>query len=303
MKVLITGATGLVGAEIVSLCLSEGISVHYLTTQSAKIVAKENYKGYLWNPEKGEIDLACFIGVTTIINLAGSAVAKRWSKTYKKKIKSSRVASIQTIFDALSNFNEHTVKHIISASAVGLYKDSESTLYEEDSKEIGTDFLAKVVKKWEAELAPFKTKNITVSILRIGLVLSKNGGMLPMVLQSVKMYLGAAFGKGDQWQSWIHISDLAALFVYLRNNELEGVYNAVAPNPVTQSKFIRVLAATANKPLILPNIPAVILKFFLGELATMLLSSQRVSSNKIEDAGFKFQYRNIMAAMESLILK
>lgn len=298
MRVLITGATGLIGTEIVKLCHDKNIAVNYLTTSSSKLTKDENYKGFLWNPSKNEIDTDCIKDVDVIINLVGATISKRWTKTYKKEIILSRTQSTHLLFNTLQN-NPHHIKQIISASAIGVYPDSLTNYYTEDETTISHSFLGQVVEKWEHAVDAFKEIGVEVTKVRIGLVLSKKGGALPQIAKPFKFGLGAALGSGKQWQSWIHITDLARLFLHVLEEELTGVYNAVAPNPETNQTLSKQIAKTLNRPFFLPNVPRFILKLVLGEMHILLFESQRVSSKKIEDTGFDFKYYNLKNALEA----
>ncbi|MBN2869156.1 MAG: TIGR01777 family oxidoreductase [Flavobacteriaceae bacterium] len=298
MRVLITGATGLIGTEIVKLCHNKNIAVNYLTTSPSKLTKDENYKGFLWNPSKNEIDTDCIKDVDAIINLVGATISKRWTDTYKKEIVLSRTQSTQLLFNTLQN-NPHHIKQIISASAIGVYPDSLTNYYNEDETSISSSFLGQVVEKWEHAVDAFKEIGVEVTKVRIGLVLSKKGGALPQMVKPFKFGLGAALGTGKQWQSWIHIKDLASLFLYVLEEELTGVYNAVAPNPETNQALSKQIAKTLNMPFFLPNVPRFVLKLVLGEMHILLFESQRVSSKKIEDTGFDFKYYNLKNALET----
>ncbi|TQO36029.1 hypothetical protein GQ41_0595 [Arenibacter algicola] len=302
MKVLITGSTGLVGSEIVNLCKQNNISVNYLTTRKDKIVSQPNYKGFYWNPEKNEIDENCFNGVTTIINLAGSSISKRWTRSNKKKILNSRVKTLRTLLEAIPKVGPHSIKKIVSASAIGIYPNSLSQYYREDVEEVDDSFLGEVVSNWEKEVDAFEKLNIQTAKIRIGLVMSGKGGALPEMAKPVKYYLGAAMGSGNQWQSWIHLQDLGRLFLHVISKDLTGVYNAVAPNPVTNIKLTKEIARVLEKPLFLPNIPQTLMRLVLGEMSYLLFASQRVSSKKIQDSGFDFIFPNICRALENIYL-
>jgi len=301
MKVLITGATGLVGQEIVKLCHQFDIDVNYLTTSKAKLNDNPQYKGYFWDPQNSQIDTDCFTDVEVIIHLAGASIAKRWTKTYKKQIVDSRIKSTNILITSLKKI-EHTVRHVISASAIGIYPDSFQNYYMENSTERDTGFLGNVVTKWEASVSEFDTLGIEVSLLRIGLVLSDKGGALPEMVAPVKKGFGALFGTGKHWQSWIHITDLAKMFLFVMQEEHYGVYNAVAPNAVTNQKLTYAIAGRFNKKIILPNIPKFVMKLILGEMHILLFASQRVCSDKISKSGFKFEYDNIKLAIADLLV-
>ncbi|HLT32829.1 MAG TPA: TIGR01777 family oxidoreductase [Aquaticitalea sp.] len=300
MAILITGATGLIGNEIVEQCREQDIPVHYLTTSKEKINSNSNYKGFYWNPEQQIIDMECFKNVDTIINLAGASISKRWSPSQKKTILESRWQSMQILKEALSKI-DHSVKHIIVASAVGIYPDSLTNYDEEDHSAISETFLGKVVQKLEMNADEFTSLGLKVSKIRIGLVLSEKGGALPQLMKPIKWGFGAAFGKGTQWQSWIHIKDLGRIFLFVRLHALEGTYNGVAPNPVTNNDLIKTIAKQLKKPLILPNIPKFLMKIILGEMHVLLFESQRVSSKKIQENGYRFEYPNLTAALEDIL--
>lgn len=299
-KVLITGATGLIGTELVRQCHAAGISVNYLTTNLKKIESSENYHGYYWNPQKGEIDTNAFKNVNAIINLAGATISKRWTKKYKKVIINSRVASMALIYDTLQNI-EHNILHFISASGISIYPNSLTKLYTEESEEIDDTFLAKMVVTWETAAQKFKDLGMEVTQVRTGIVMARNGGALPKLVQPIKLGLGASFGSGEQWQSWIHLEDIAGMYLFLLKNQLEGIYNAVAPNPVQQKKMTKMIATQLDAPLWLPNIPAFALKCLIGEMSVLVLEGQLVSSKKIEQSGYHFKFYNLDNVLQDLL--
>ncbi|WP_400072558.1 TIGR01777 family oxidoreductase [Zobellia russellii] len=300
MRILITGATGLVGSAIVEQCQRKDIAVNYLTTSKSKISSKPEYKGYYWNPDKGEIDLDCLTGVSAIINLAGSSISKRWTSSNKKKIISSRINSLRTLYTALEKVDTSKISSFVSASAIGRYPDSLSKFYTEEDTEVDDSFLGEVVALWENEIDRFNTFGFNVAKVRIGLVMSCKGGALPEMAKPIKNYVGAAFGSGEQWQSWVHISDLARMFLFVVEYGLDGVFNGVGPNPVTNNKLVKEIAKVLEKPVILPNIPRMAMRIILGKMSYLLFASQRVSCKKIEEEGFNFIYPNVCVALEAI---
>lgn len=300
MRILITGATGLIGKAIVKECHKNNIDINFLTTSKNKIESTPNYKGFYWNPDQNEIDLNCFENVTAIINLAGATISKRWTASYKKVILSSRVNSLKTLHNALSKVDRSAIKSFVSASATGVYPNSLTNFYEEVTAFQVEGFLGDVVGAWEKEADTFTSFDFSVAKIRIGLVMSNKGGALPEMVKPIKLYVGAPFGSGKQWQSWIHISDLARLFLFAVTQELNGVFNAVASNPVTNEKLTHKVALTLHRKIILPKIPSSFLKLILGEMANLLLDSQRVGNKKILEEGFVFKYQNVGSALEPL---
>jgi len=300
MRVLITGATGLIGQVIVRQCHAQNIAVNFLTTHKSKLISSDNYKGFYWNPKQLEINTECFQDVSVIINLAGAPIAKRWTRTYKRTVLESRVDALKLLMHSLNN-SKNTVNHLISASAIGIYPDSLTHYYGEDFNDFEDGYLSNVVQQWEYQTSQFSQMGIKVSIIRIGVVLARHGGVLNMLANSVRCLVGSPLGTGKQWQSWIHIEDLAAMFLFLIENGKTGVFNGVAPNAVTQNELVRDLAKVMQRPIILPRLPAVVLKLMLGEMSTLVLGSQRVSAKKIESIGYVFKYHHLKPALEDLL--
>ncbi|HSP12187.1 MAG TPA: TIGR01777 family oxidoreductase [Salegentibacter sp.] len=300
MRVLITGATGLIGKRITELCHEKGIKVNYLTTTKDKMESRPDYKGFYWNPAEEEIDPEAFKGVSAIIHLVGENIAQRWTPEKKAKIIDSRVKTAALLYKTLQN-NNHHVSHFISASAIGIYPSSLEKLYNEENEAVDDSFVGKVVVQWEEAADNFRDLGMDVAKIRIGLVLAKEGGMLEKLKEPVNFNLGSPLGDGKQWQSWIHINDVAGIFLHALENKLEGVYNAVAPNPVTNKELVKELAVKMGKPVWLPNVPAFAIKVIMGEMARLVLSSQLVCSEKIEQSGYNFEYTNLAKALEDLI--
>lgn len=300
MKVLITGATGMIGQELVKVLHENNVKVNYLSTSKDKLVSKENYKGFYWNPSTNEIDINAFDGVSVIYHLAGATVAKRWTSSYKKEILDSRTIPTRLLFSTLEK-NPNKVTQIISASAIGIYPNSLGAIYNEENIGVDNSFLGEVVQKWENEVDAFKKLNILVTKIRIGIVLSNKGGALPQMVTPIKYGVGAAFGSGKQYQSWIHVEDLVNIFYYTQVSELHGIYNAVAPHPVTNLAMTKEIAKVLKRPLWLPNIPKFVMKMILGEMYILVFSSQSVSALKILNQGYQFKYATIEKALADLL--
>lgn len=300
MKVLITGATGLIGTQLVSLLLQNGISVNYLTTSKNKIVNELNYNGFYWSPEQGIIDENCLMGVDSIINLAGANISKRWTNSYKQEIIESRLLSSALLFKVLKS-NPNQVKQIVSASGTSIYPNSDSIIYDENSTQVNPSFLGNVVIKWEESTDKFASLGLKVCKLRTGIVLSSKGGALVEMLKTIQLGLGSSFGSGKQIQSWIHIHDIAALYYFAINNDLDGVYNAISPNPVTNEELTFTIAKVLKKPLFMPNIPKFMMSLFLGEMHELLFENRNLSAKKIIDKGFVFKYKTIGEALKNIL--
>lgn len=300
MTILITGATGLVGQELVSLLLQNGHTVHYLSISNNKLVTNSNYKGFYWNPKTAEIDTDSLADVEVVVHLAGASVAKKWTKSYKDEIIDSRVLSTKLLFQTLQN-TPNKVKQIVSASAIGIYPDSLTNIYHESDLDIDVSFLGNVVKLWENEVNQFEKLQLIVSKIRIGIVLAKNGGALQEMVKPIQYGVGAAFGSGEQYQSWIHIQDLVAIFYHVIENKLPGIYNGVSPYPVTNTELTKSIAKTLNKPFFLPNIPRFVMQLILGEMHQILFSSQHVSCRKLLDENFQFKFASLDKALNDLL--
>jgi hypothetical protein len=300
MKVLITGATGLVGNQLVKLLLQNGTQVHYLTTSKSKVKGEPNFKGFYWNPEKGEIDLMAFDQVDAIIHLAGATISKRWTDSYKQEIINSRVLSTRLLYQTLSK-SANQVKHFVCASGVSVYPDSLEQVYNEDFSTIDDSFLGNVVHKWESEVDILSKLNIKIVKVRTGIVLSTKGGALAELIKPIKFGIGSSFGTGKQYQSWIHLEDLARIYQYIINEELEGIYNAVAPYPVSSNELSQTIAKKLQVPYFMPNIPKFVMKIILGEMHELLFTSQNVSAKKILNKGFQFKFANLDKALENLL--
>lgn len=299
MKVLITGATGFIGTALCSYLIKNNHSVHYLVTDAADIKDKENYKGFLWNPEKNEIDLNSLDQVDAIVNLAGHTINCAWTEENKNQIHNSRINCSNTLFNALQT-NEHQVKSIVNASAIGIYKSSETAVYNENSSDFGTDFLAEVCKDWEAANLRFEGLVIKTAITRFGLILSKDHGVLHELAKVVSKGLGANLGNGKQWMSWVHFNDVIEIIYQLLKDRQSGIFNVVAPNAVKQNEFLKLLAAQLNKPLWLPNIPEFVIKFGLGKRSALVLSSQHVQSIKLPEIGYQFRFTELSSTLKDL---
>ena len=284
MNVLITGGAGLVGSLLTSLLQSRGYQVGILTR---KVRNRAGIKEFEWNVDDMHIDHEALTWADHIVHLAGENVGQRWTKSVKKRILTSRLKSTQLLYEELRSGYE--IKSFISASAIGYYGDSQQKEVNEKSPK-GLGFLADVVQQWEnavEEIKPFVDRLVK---LRIGIVLTSEGGALAKMTLPVRYGIGSPLGSGQQWMSWIDINDLCRMFVFALENPIKGTYNAVAPEPVTNKMMTRALAEQFNRPVILPKVPAFALKIALGEMSSMVLEGSKVSCAAIQAEGFTFEF-------------
>ena len=304
--VLITGGTGMIGKAITRELLEKGYEVIVLTRNpnSKKNIQKPGLTYAGWNIKKQEIDLNAIAKADYIIHLAGAGIAdKRWTEERKKIIAESREKSGELLVNNLLN-NPHHVKAIASASGIGWYGPdpqipNPQPFIEPDP--VGTDFLGQTCKKWEDSLNGLEDSGIRVVKYRTGPVLSLEGGMLAEFIQPVKFGIASILGNGKQVISWIHIDDIARMYIYaLENEKLHGVYNAVAPNPVSNKTLVLQLAKTFKNNFFVPvHVPSFVLKAMLGELSIEVLKSTTVSSSRIKNTGFVFLHPSLESALKS----
>ncbi len=297
-KILITGATGLIGTRLTEVLQHGGHTVMHLSRRKRDGAIQT----WEWNIDKHFVEEGAFDGVDTIIHLAGAGIAdKPWTKARKRELLESRTHSTRLLYEELKRRN-HTVTSFISASAIGYYGFADENRMLVETNSPGTDFLAGVVKKWEDEIDQISELNIRVAKLRVGVVLTMEGGALKEIAKPVKLYAGAPLGSGNQYISWIHIDDLCRVFVNAAESpSFRGAYNAVAPHPVTNRELTKAIAHTLGKPLILPAVPAFALKLVFGEMADLVLKGSKVSSKKLEETGFDFKYPSVDKALASLL--
>jgi hypothetical protein len=300
MKILITGATGLIGKELTNLLLKENHSIHYLTTSKLKIQNRDNYFGFYWNPKEGKIDENCLDGVDAIIHLAGASISNRWTDSYKQELIESRLLSTNLLYHLVKK-NPNQVKHFISASGTAIYPDSDSAVYNENSTEIDPSFLGNLVVKWEESADQFKLLNIKVTKMRTGIVFSEKGGALPEMIKPIKMFVGSGFGTGKQMQTWIHINDVVRLYFFTLQNKIEGVINAVAPNPISNQELTRCIAKQLHRPLFLPNVPLIVMKLILGEMHILLFNNKNIIPRRALELAFQYEYPTADLALTNLI--
>ena len=294
MKLLITGGSGTLGQKITKLALSKNYQVNILTRNKKLSSNDSDLKYFYWDPNLNIIDDNCFLGVDSIINLSGYNVFCYWSNKNKSKILKSRIESTSFILSQIKEKNIK-IKSFVSASGIAAYKDSLTDISSEDhGVNIQSSFINQVVNKWESKVRDYEKilPEVSFSILRVGLVLSNSGGLFKITKNLSKLFLLSPLGIGNQWQSWIHIDDVSIIFLRSIENDEKGIFNLVSPNPVIQEDLLKKIALFNNSKVIFPNIPTFIVKAIFGEMSELVLSSQKVKSNRLNDYVFKFSEIN-----------
>lgn len=301
--VMITGGTGMIGTALTSLLVANGYKVIILTRKRRP--AKGNITYSEWDVGTNKIDKAVVAVCDHIIHLAGEGVAdKRWTEKRKKQIVDSRVEGAGLIVKALRE-TPNKVKTIVSASGIGWYGPDKGRMQPfTEGDPWSEDFLGSTCKKWEESMMPVRALGKKLVILRTGIVLSNNGGAFSEFLKPMKAGVASILGDGTQIISWIHVDDLCRMYLAaIQINHLEGVYNAVAPEAVTNKQMILTIARMRNRPFIPVHVPEFILKAVLGELSIEVLKSATVDGSKIRNAGFNFIFPGLESAINDLLHK
>ena len=276
MKFLITGGTGLIGKSIVQLLIEKNHHINVLSRKRVEDTKQVRY--YQWSPKNQTIDFTCIDDVDVIINLAGENIFGLWTKSKKKKILESRVKSLQLLKKLIKN-RPNNVKHIISASAIGIFPNSKEIIFDENSTQKGNTFLANVVKEWEREIESLKAFKINVTTVRIGMVFCELGGIIKVLRLISKSRFLSFIGNGDQKISWIHLNDLTELFYKISQKNYNGLIHAVNNNPTTMLDLITNLT-NKYKLKVKLFIPAIILKSFFRLLCLGDFYEDIANSNK-----------------------
>jgi uncharacterized protein (TIGR01777 family) len=297
MKIVISGASGLIGTQLVAKLSSNGHEVVRLVRRSPKAGEIQ------WNPKSGTLDAAALEGADAVIHLSGAGIGdKRWTTGYRKEILDSRTATTALLANTMASLSRKP-SVFLSGSAIGIYGARNDEQLTEVSTH-GTGFLAEVCEQWEAAAKPAVDAGIRTVYLRTGIVLSPKGGALKKLLPLFKLGVGGKFGNGKQWQSWISIDDEIGAIEYLLTANVSGAVNLTAPNPVTNAEFTRVLASVLKRPAIVP-VPTFAPKILLGgELADALLfTGQRVIPAALNASGYVFKHTTLESALRSLLSK
>ena len=298
--VLITGGTGFIGRRLTTLLQAAGYQVSLLS-RSKKTIS--NVTVYQWDVQKGHIDPQAIATADHIIHLAGEGVAdERWTDKRKDEILNSRVQPTELLAQALRK-NKHHVNSFVGASAIGFYGADTGDRPLTETSEGASDFLAQVVRAWERAEDEVAALGVRTVKIRIGVVLMANGGALPKLAQPIRLGAGAPIGSGQQYVSWIHLDDLCRIIIQgLTDNSWQGIYNGVAPNPVTNETMTRAIAQVLHRPILLPNIPSFAIKLLYGEMGSVVTGGNYVLNKRIaEETSFQYQYSDLTNALEDLL--
>ena len=297
-KILISGATGLVGKRLSKKLFERGYNVEILVRSKKQ---NADFKSYIWDYENGFLEDGALEGTFIFIHLAGASISKRWTESYKKEIYNSRINSAQFIYEKMLAKNIHP-EAVISSSAVGFYGQltSEHIFSERDLP--AEDFLGNVCADWELKALQFENLGSRVVRIRTSTVLSENGGALEVLKKPITFNVGSVLGVGNQYFPWIHIDDLTNIYLKaVEDVSMNGAYNASAPDFVTNEIFTQKLASHLGKTLFLPNIPKFLIKTILGEMSLLALEGSRISPKRIIDSKFSFAYDNLDKALSDVI--
>lgn len=297
MKVIVSGASGLVGSELVRHLSARGDETIHLVRSDPKDPSRE----VAWNPQKGIAEIGRLEGADAVVHLAGEPIAEgRWTEEKKRRIRESRVRGTGVLAEALAGMKLKP-RIFLSASAIGIYGDRGEEILTEESRH-GDDFLAKVCREWEESTAPAEAAGIRIAHMRFGVILSREGGALAKMLTPFKLGVGGRLGSGRQYMSWIAIDDVVGAITHLlEKDSLRGPINVVAPNPVTNSEFTKALGSTLSRPTIFP-VPKFAVRLAFGEVADLaLLASQRVEPARLKESGYVFKYPELKEALEHIL--
>ncbi len=299
MRALVTGATGFIGPHLLRR-LDRPVVLSRDANQAHRTLKSYNVEAYSWDPLSGSPPLKAFEGIDVIFHMAGEPVASgRWTAAKKRLIRDSREVGTRHLVQALKQLPSRPAV-LISASATGWYGDRGDQVLDESTPP-AHDFLANVCVAWEREAQAAMELGIRVACIRTGIVLGREGGALKKLLPPFRFGLGGPLGNGRQWMPWIHVDDLASIYLYAAQQpNVSGPLNAAAPNPVTNKQFTKALAAALHRPAIFP-VPYLALRVALGEFAKILFDSQRAVPKATLATSFQFQYPEIGPALDAIL--
>ncbi len=301
MKILISGGSGFVGSNITHLLLDKGYEVTVMSRNPGKgsslppqvnTIAADAMKPGPWQAELALHD--------AVVNLAGVSVNKRWDENHKKMLRDSRIMTTRNVVNALSS-EKNRVTTLVNASGVGIYGYTKDELLSETAPRGGSDFLSKLAADWEDEAIKAKDYGVRLVIARIGIVLGKDGGALAEMTKPFRFFVGGTLGDGKQWFPWIHVRDLCrAILFSIENTTISGPMNCAAPNPVRNADLAKAIGKALGRPSFFPA-PAFMIRMILGEFGSVILEGQRAIPQALLAGGFKFEFRDIDAALRDIL--
>jgi uncharacterized protein (TIGR01777 family) len=299
-NVLITGGTGFIGKELTKMLLQKDYSVSILTRNSKPNTDGVTY--YIWDVENHNIEEIAILNADFIIHLAGENIAeKKWTAKRKAAIRDSRIDSAQLIYSVLKKHNKR-IEAFVSASGIGFYGAINGEGICTENTLPANDFIGTICQEWEKSADLMAGLGIRTVKIRTGLVLGKDDGILGKLIPIFKRGLGSALGSGKQYMPWIHVHDLCMMYIEaIENEKMSGAYNATINDSTTSSTFSRALANALGHSIWLPNVPAFLIRLGMGEMADIVLTGRRVSSDKIKSLGFRFQFRNLKNALKDCL--
>lgn len=305
-RVLITGGSGLIGRRLTDMLLENRHEVAWLSRSigdsrdgpSARVT-----RVFQWDVERGYIEAEAIEWADAVVHLSGAGVAaRRWTTRRKRTILDSRVHATRLLAESIGRATR-VPEVVVAASATGVYGSDAGEDWKAEEDDPGADdFLAEVVRRWEAEIASIADTGVRSAVIRIGIVLSRDGGALPKMVRPFRLGIGSPLGSGRQYMSWIHIDDLCRMILHaLGTTSWRGVYNGVAPYPVSNAAFSEELARALGKPFFMPAVPAFVLQMVMGEMSSIVLGGARVSCAKAQRHGFIFRYPTVGEALKELL--
>lgn len=299
-KVLIVGGSGFVGQALQSFFRSKSIEFNVLSRN----IYSERSNYFQWIPEENYIDLNSLVDVFCIINLSGENISEKpWTNKRKKQLYESRILTSQLLFDSIQKLSTKP-EVIICASAIGYYESKESDRCFDETSKSGSSYLSTLCVQWEESSLKFISLGLRTIVLRFGIVLGKSGGAFPKLLFPAKFHLGTILSHGRQFMPYIHIDDLCNLILHcIEVKNINGIYNAVNGDHVTNESFCRSLANKVSRFVFIFKVPRIIIELLLGKMSTVLLDGNKVSSKKIEATGFLFQFKDLNMTFDNILKK
>ncbi|MBY0148204.1 TIGR01777 family oxidoreductase [Neobacillus niacini] len=300
MRIVIAGGSGFIGRKLTELLHAQGHSVVILTREAKKSDGNIAYVQWLSEGSSPEKDIGY---ADAFINLAGVSINEgRWSRMHQKQIYDSRMTATDELLRIISLLPEKPAV-LVNASAIGIYPASETSIYTENSTERANDFLGKTVSDWENKAKQVEEQSVRAVFMRFGVVLGNEGGALPLMALPYRLFVGGKVGSGEQWVSWVHVTDVVRAILYVLNNDtLRGPVNVTSPSPLQMNDFGKTIGAVLHRPHWMP-VPSLAMKMVLGQKSALVLEGQHVVPQVLQQVGFEFMFPTLHSALEDLFLR